>query len=118
MLLLQKGKQHCLQRNAKEKREKMTVRSVLITNGNGNLGHLLADRFENMGIRVISYDIVEPQDVPSRNIILGDIRHRTSCAQSLKTSAQKRLSIWQVFQVVLKRTRWLHGKLTPRLQSN
>ena len=39
----------------------MTVRSVLITGGNGNLGHLLADRFENMGIRVISYDIVNPQ---------------------------------------------------------
>ncbi|MBL6779691.1 MAG: NAD-dependent epimerase/dehydratase family protein [Rhodobacteraceae bacterium] len=53
----------------------MTVRSVLITGGNGNLGHLLADRFENTGIRVISYDIVEPQrPVPSRNIILGDIR--------------------------------------------
>ncbi|MEL0286611.1 MAG: NAD-dependent epimerase/dehydratase family protein, partial [Paracoccaceae bacterium] len=53
----------------------MAVGSVLITGGNGNLGHLLADRFENMGIRVISYDIVEPQrPMHSRNIVLGDIR--------------------------------------------
>ncbi len=53
----------------------MALKSVLITGGNGNLGHLLADHFENIGIRVISFDIAQPQrPVASRNIITGDIR--------------------------------------------
>ena len=53
----------------------MTLKSALITGGNGNLGHLLADHFENIGIHVISYDIAKPQrPVASRNIIIGDIR--------------------------------------------
>ena len=53
----------------------MTLNSVLITGGNGNLGHLLADHFENIGIRVIVYDIVAPQrPMAASNIILGDIR--------------------------------------------
>ena len=53
----------------------MTLKSALITVGNGDLGHLLADHFENIGIHVISYDIIVPgKTVASRNTIVGDIR--------------------------------------------
>ena len=53
----------------------MTLKSALITGGNGNFGHLLADHFENIAIHVISYDISVPErTVASRNTIVGDIR--------------------------------------------
>ena len=53
----------------------MTLKSALITGGNGNLGHLLADHFENIGIQVISYDIIVPErPLASRNAVVGDIR--------------------------------------------
>ena len=53
----------------------MALKSALITGGNGNLGHVLANHFENIGIHVISYDIVEPQrPVDLQNIIIGDVR--------------------------------------------
>ena len=53
----------------------MTLKSALITGGNGNLGHLLADHFENIGIHFISYDIIVPErTVASRNTIVSGIR--------------------------------------------
>lgn len=53
----------------------MALKSALITGGNGNLGHLLANHYENIGIHVISYDIVDPQrPVDPQNIIIVDIR--------------------------------------------
>ena len=52
----------------------MAIKSALIAGSNGNLGLLLANHFENNGIHVISYDIVEAQrPANSRNIIILDI---------------------------------------------
>lgn len=72
----------------------MTLKSALITGGNGNLGHLLADHFENIGIHVISYDNVKPQrPVASRDIIIGDIRNSKKLSALFEKNALTRLSI-------------------------
>ena len=56
---------------------------ILITGGNGNLGRLVAEKFEARGTRVISFDLsgTEGEHSAARDmIVLGDIRDTTLLA--------------------------------------
>ncbi|MGB3245494.1 MAG: NAD-dependent epimerase/dehydratase family protein [Sulfitobacter sp.] len=64
----------------------MPLNNVLITGGNGNLGHLVADHFIAAGIRVISFDL--PGTSPAKGVsasITGDIRDSTLLSGLLDT---------------------------------
>ena len=57
----------------------MTIKNVLITGGNGNLGRLLASDFEARGVTVVAFDLPSDNPLPddpakSRTFIAGDIR--------------------------------------------
>ena len=62
--------------------------TVLITGGNGNLGRLAAERFEDMGSRVVSIDIPGsegPHTKARSAVVTGDIRDRELVASVLET---------------------------------
>lgn len=55
----------------------MTPERVLITGGNGNLGRLVAERFETLGAEVASFDLPGtegPHCAARAEVVLGDIR--------------------------------------------
>ena len=62
--------------------------TVLITGGNGNLGRLAAERFEDMGSRVVSIDIPGsdgPHTKARSAVVTGDIRDRELVESALET---------------------------------
>ena len=67
----------------------MTVKKVLITGGNGNLGRLLAMDFEARDISVVAFDLPNEETrsdnfAGKRTFIEGDIRDTDRLAEILK----------------------------------
>ncbi len=63
-------------------------RTVLITGGNGNLGRLTAERFEDMGSRVVSFDVPGTGGAHAEAraaVVTGDIRNRELVESTLET---------------------------------
>ncbi len=64
----------------------MTLKSVLITGGNGNIGRLITAKLIAAGTRVISFDIPGTHSADGvEACILGDIRDHALLAQTLDT---------------------------------
>jgi len=62
--------------------------TALVTGGNGNLGRLVAQHFENVGTKVVSFDLPGTEGVHSNHrhaVVLGDIRDQNLLEHTIKT---------------------------------
>ncbi|MEM8729358.1 MAG: NAD-dependent epimerase/dehydratase family protein [Pseudomonadota bacterium] len=62
--------------------------TILITGGNGNLGRLVASQLEDLGARVVSFDLPGsegPHSAPRHAVVQGDIRDTDLLSATLET---------------------------------
>ena len=62
--------------------------TALVTGGNGNLGRLVAQHFENVGTKVVSFDLPGTEGVHSNHrhaVVLGDIRDQNLLEHTIQT---------------------------------